>query len=78
VRGRRARHHPPRWFHRTRYEAANGVRYQVVHAVQEPRFPLLEVARTSGWLAVWVPVGVVGALAVAFAVWLGLSWGWGL
>lgn len=78
MRGRRALHHPPRWFHRTRYVAANGQAFDVVHRADGPRWPLSELARSGGWFGVWLPFGVVGALVVTAVVWSLLSWGWGL
>jgi len=78
MRGRRVLHRPPRFFHRTRYVAANGVRFEIAHAVDRPRFPLRELARSGGWFGLWLPVGVAGALVASAVVWSLLSWGWGL
>ena len=66
---RRARRHPPRWFRRAeRYVARDGYRYTVV--IEEPRFPVSDLARSCGLLTVAIPLGVVAAVVIVCVAWV--------
>ena len=70
---RRARRYPPRWFRRAEryvpnYLEGDGYRYRLV--IEEPRFPVMDVARSCGVLTVGIPVGVVIAVVITCVAWV--------
>ena len=70
---RRARRHPPRWFRRSarhcpNYVDGDGYRYQLV--IEQPRFPVPDLARSCGLLTVLVPVILGAAVIATYALWV--------